>query len=141
MIDFFLHSITLPLLNVEKNMAIFFVIGLAEGLALPAIFQIFSENVPKEERAKAFSYLVSGGSVGQVVASVVSSMYQVTINLQLLEIASAVRSSCRRRILESKSTKGGFYNVKSSVLTAVYRRIINKSRVRILQKMGSRPLD
>ena len=46
--------------------------GLAEGLALPAIFQIFSENVHKEERAKAFSYLVSGGSVGQVVASVVS---------------------------------------------------------------------
>ncbi|XP_075247941.1 sialin-like [Convolutriloba macropyga] len=46
-------------------------LGLAEGLALPAIFQIFSENVPKEERAKAFSYLVSGGSVGQVVASVI----------------------------------------------------------------------
>ncbi|XP_063726035.1 sialin-like isoform X2 [Symsagittifera roscoffensis] len=46
-------------------------LGLAEGLALPAIFQIFSENVHKEERAKAFSYLVSGGSVGQVVASVV----------------------------------------------------------------------
>ena len=84
----------------KQTWQFFCVIGLAEGLALPAIFQIFSENVPKEERAKAFSYLVSGGSVGQVVASVVSTMYQVTINLQVLEIASAVRSS-RSKILRN----------------------------------------
>lgn len=37
------------------------------------IFHLFAHNVPVEERSRAFGYLVAAGSVGQVVASVVSS--------------------------------------------------------------------
>ena len=36
------------------------------------IFHLFAHNVPVEERSRAFGYLVAAGSVGQVVASVVS---------------------------------------------------------------------
>lgn len=39
---------------------------------LPVIFHLFAHNVPVEERSRAFGYLVAAGSVGQVVASVVS---------------------------------------------------------------------
>lgn len=36
------------------------------------IFHLFAHNVPVEERSRAFGYLIAAGSVGQVVASVVS---------------------------------------------------------------------
>lgn len=36
------------------------------------IFHLFAHNVPVEERSRAFGYLVAAGSVGQVVASIVS---------------------------------------------------------------------
>jgi len=38
------------------------------------IFHLFAHNVPVEERSRAFGYLVAAGSVGQVVASVVSKI-------------------------------------------------------------------
>lgn len=41
-------------------------------LGLPVIFHLFAHSVPIEERSRAFGYLVAAGSVGQVVASVVS---------------------------------------------------------------------
>lgn len=41
-------------------------------LGLPVIFHLFAHSVPVEERSRAFGYLVAAGSVGQVVASVVS---------------------------------------------------------------------
>lgn len=41
---------------------------------LPVIFHLFAHNVPVEERSRAFGYLVAAGSVGQVVASVVSKI-------------------------------------------------------------------
>jgi MFS family permease len=46
-------------------------LGFGEGLALPTIFHIFSNNVPMEERSRSFSYLIALGSVGQTVAAVV----------------------------------------------------------------------
>jgi MFS family permease len=46
-------------------------LGFAEGLALPTIFHIFSNNVSMEERSRAFSYLIALGSIGQTVAAVV----------------------------------------------------------------------
>lgn len=39
------------------------------------IFHLFAHNVPVEERSRAFGYLVAAGSVGQVVASVVSLIF------------------------------------------------------------------
>lgn len=39
---------------------------------MPVIFHLFAHSVPVEERSRAFGYLVAAGSVGQVVASVVS---------------------------------------------------------------------
>lgn len=39
---------------------------------MPVIFHLFAHNVPVEERSRAFGYLVAAGSVGQVVASIVS---------------------------------------------------------------------
>ena len=39
---------------------------------LPVIFHLFAHSVPVEERSRAFGYLVAAGSVGQVVASIVS---------------------------------------------------------------------
>jgi hypothetical protein len=38
------------------------------------MFQILANSVPIEERSRAFSYLISAGSVGQTVASVVSQV-------------------------------------------------------------------
>ncbi|XP_018897871.1 uncharacterized protein [Bemisia tabaci] len=46
-------------------------LGLGEGLGLPTIFHIFANNVPIEERSRAFGYLAAAGSVGQTFASVV----------------------------------------------------------------------
>jgi hypothetical protein len=44
-------------------------LGVAEGVGLPAVVQIFSTCVMVEERSRAFSYLVAFGSVGQTVAA------------------------------------------------------------------------
>lgn len=46
-------------------------LGIGEGLGLPAIFHIFSHTVTVEERSKAFGYLAAFGSIGQTVAAVV----------------------------------------------------------------------
>lgn len=47
-------------------------------IGLPVIFHLFAHNVPVEERSRAFGYLVAAGSVGQVVASVVSPIVLLT---------------------------------------------------------------
>ncbi|CAG0882703.1 unnamed protein product [Darwinula stevensoni] len=47
-------------------------LGLGEGLGLPTIFHIFAHGIPVEERSRAFGYLIAAGSVGQVVASLVT---------------------------------------------------------------------
>uniref|UniRef100_A0A8D8YMG6 Ascorbate transporter, chloroplastic n=2 Tax=Cacopsylla melanoneura TaxID=428564 RepID=A0A8D8YMG6_9HEMI len=57
------HSI--PLLILTRIL-----LGLGEGFGLPTMFQILANAVPIEERSRAFSYLISAGSVGQTVASV-----------------------------------------------------------------------
>jgi len=59
------------------------------------IFHLFAHNVPVEERSRAFGYLVAAGSVGQVVASVVSSfiifiLYH--INIIICEILYFIKS-------------------------------------------------
>lgn len=41
-------------------------------VGLPTIFHSFAENIPTEERSRAFGYLIAAGSVGQTVASIVS---------------------------------------------------------------------
>ncbi|XKL64473.1 hypothetical protein PGB90_004559 [Kerria lacca] len=46
-------------------------LGLGEGLGLPTIFHIFANNIPTEERSRAFGYLIAAGSIGQTFASVV----------------------------------------------------------------------
>ncbi|XP_014673005.1 PREDICTED: ascorbate transporter, chloroplastic-like [Priapulus caudatus] len=46
-------------------------LGFGEGLGLPTVYHIFANNVPIEERSKAFSYLVSFGTIGQTIASLV----------------------------------------------------------------------
>lgn len=46
-------------------------LGFGEGLGLPTIFHIFANNIPIEERSRAFAYLIAAGSVGQTVASVI----------------------------------------------------------------------
>jgi len=45
-------------------------LGISEGVGLPAVVQIFSTCVMVEERSRAFGYLVAFGSVGQTVAAV-----------------------------------------------------------------------
>jgi MFS family permease len=47
-------------------------LGLAEGVALPAIVQIFSTCVLVDERSRAFGYLIGLGSVGQTFAAIVT---------------------------------------------------------------------
>lgn len=42
-------------------------------LGLPTIFHLFAHSIPVEERSRAFGYLIASGSVGQTVASVVST--------------------------------------------------------------------
>lgn len=48
------------------------VLGLAEGLGLPMIFQLYAQAVPLAERSRAFGYLISAGTVGQTVAAFVT---------------------------------------------------------------------
>lgn len=78
---FFFHLILLPCK--QNNCSIN--IDLFSGL--PVIFHLFAHSVPVEERSRAFGYLVAAGSVGQVVASVVSyptkikSLTKKSINL------------------------------------------------------------
>jgi MFS family permease len=50
-------------------------LGMAEGLGLPAVVQIFSTCVLVDERSRAFGYLVAFGSVGQTVAAIVNLKY------------------------------------------------------------------
>ncbi|CAH0549040.1 unnamed protein product [Brassicogethes aeneus] len=61
-----------PLLAHSINLLIScrIILGFAEGLGLPTIFQLFAHSIPVEERSRAFSYLIASGSVGQTVASV-----------------------------------------------------------------------
>lgn len=49
-------------------------LGIAEGVGLPAVVQIFSTCVLVDERSRAFGYLVGFGSVGQTVAAIVSKI-------------------------------------------------------------------
>lgn len=56
----------LPRLLIVSRIAL----GFGEGLALPTIFNIFSNYVPMEERSRSFSYLIAMGSVGQTFAAV-----------------------------------------------------------------------
>jgi MFS family permease len=49
-------------------------LGMAEGLGLPAVVQIFSTCILVDERSRAFGYLVAFGSVGQTVAAIVTKM-------------------------------------------------------------------
>lgn len=44
-------------------------LGIAEGVGLPAVVQIFSTCVLMDERSRAFGYLVAFGSFGQTVAA------------------------------------------------------------------------
>lgn len=44
-------------------------LGIAEGLGLPAVVQIFSTCVLADERSRAFGYLVAFGSIGQTLAA------------------------------------------------------------------------
>lgn len=48
-----------------------FCMGVAEGFALPAIFQLFSNNVPAELRSRSFALTIGFGSLGQLLAMVV----------------------------------------------------------------------
>ena len=48
-------------------------LGVAEGLGLPAVVQIFSTCVLVDERSRAFGYLVGFGSVGQTMAAIVTN--------------------------------------------------------------------
>lgn len=41
-------------------------------LGLPTIYHMFAEDVPAEQRSRAFGYLAAFGSIGQVVAAAVS---------------------------------------------------------------------
>jgi len=61
-----------PLIASSINMLIFsrILLGISEGVGLPAVVQIFSTCVMVEERSRAFGYLVAFGSVGQTVAAV-----------------------------------------------------------------------
>lgn len=47
------------------------ILGLGEGLGLPTIYLIFANNIPIEERSRAFGYLYAAGSIGQTIASVI----------------------------------------------------------------------
>ena len=46
-------------------------LGIAEGVGLPAVVQIFSTCIMADERSRAFGYLVAFGSFGQTVAAII----------------------------------------------------------------------
>ncbi|CAF0769657.1 unnamed protein product [Brachionus calyciflorus] len=46
-------------------------LGIAEGVGLPAVVQIFSTCVLMDERSRAFGYLVAFGSFGQTAAAII----------------------------------------------------------------------
>mmetsp|Transcript_139108 Transcript_139108/g.245790 ORF Transcript_139108/g.245790 Transcript_139108/m.245790 type:complete len:484 (-) Transcript_139108:106-1557(-) len=48
-----------------------FCMGVAEGFALPAIFQLFSTSVPSHLRSRSFALTIGCGSLGQLLAMVV----------------------------------------------------------------------
>ena len=47
------------------------VLGLAEGLGLPTMFQMFANTISNDERSRAFGYMMAAGSIGQTIVSVV----------------------------------------------------------------------
>lgn len=62
-----------PMISSSVNMLIFsrILLGVAEGVGLPAVVQIFSTCVMPDQRSRAFGYLVALGSIGQTVAAIV----------------------------------------------------------------------
>jgi len=62
-----------PLISSSVNMLIFsrVCLGIAEGVGLPAVVQIFSTCVMPDQRSRAFGYLVALGSIGQTVAAII----------------------------------------------------------------------
>jgi len=62
-----------PLISSSVNMLIFsrVLLGIAEGVGLPAVVQIFSTCVTPDQRSRAFGYLVALGSIGQTVAAII----------------------------------------------------------------------
>lgn len=62
-----------PLIASSVNMLIFsrVLLGMAEGLGLPAVVQIFSTCVMPDQRSRAFGYLVALGSIGQTAAAII----------------------------------------------------------------------
>ena len=44
------------------------IMGVAEGLCLPAIFQHFANTVPEARRSGAFAFMIACGAVGQLIA-------------------------------------------------------------------------
>ncbi len=65
-----------PIIASSVNMLIFsrVILGVAEGVGLPAVVQIFSTCVTPDQRSRAFGYLVALGSVGQTVAAIVRTI-------------------------------------------------------------------
>ncbi|VDM49531.1 unnamed protein product [Toxocara canis] len=47
------------------------VLGVGEGLGLPTLYHILSEDAHPRQRSSAFAYLTAAGSVGQTVASLI----------------------------------------------------------------------
>lgn len=62
-----------PLISSSVNLLIFsrVLLGVAEGVGLPAVVQIFSTCVMPDQRSRAFGYLVALGSIGQTVAAII----------------------------------------------------------------------
>lgn len=62
-----------PMISSSVNMLIFsrILLGVAEGVGLPAVVQIFSTCVMPDQRSRAFGYLVALGSIGQTVAAII----------------------------------------------------------------------
>ncbi|CAG0886633.1 unnamed protein product, partial [Cyprideis torosa] len=65
---------SIPILIVTRVL-----LGLGEGIGLPTVFHIFAHHIPPELRSRAFAYLVAGGSVGQVVASVLCPAFHWSV--------------------------------------------------------------
>lgn len=62
-----------PLISSSVNLLIFsrVLLGISEGVGLPAVVQIFSTCVMPDQRSRAFGYLVALGSIGQTVAAII----------------------------------------------------------------------
>lgn len=72
----FLWSLSTLLTPVIASSVILLIIsrillGIGEGIGLPTIYHILTHAVPADERSRAFAYLISLGTIGQTVASLV----------------------------------------------------------------------